>query len=249
MTTLSLVLPYYRNPGMLAHQYGVWAAYPAAAKAALEVVLVDDGSPEPALAVPRQADLPLLRLFRVLEDRPWHQHGARNLGAHMAAGPWLLVTDIDHVVPAETLTGLLAFLPQADPQTAYTFFRVDAPHRVPTRNERGELKPHVNTFLLTRAHYWAVGGYDEDYVGYGTDSYFRRRLRAAGRIRHLEALAIERVPRTVIPDASSAVPGVDAKVLRNRGRRPAQNARTLVRKTRHHLPPTVLAFPWEAVPL
>lgn len=249
MTRLSLVQPYYRNPQMLAHQYATWAAYPPAAKAALEVVVVDDGSPEPAADVPRPNGLPTLRLYRVLEDRPWHQHGARNLGAHEATGPWLLLTDIDHVVSAESLAAILVLLEHADSRTAYTFYRVDAPHGLPTRNERGELKPHVNTFLLAKAHFWAVGGYDEDFVGYGTDSYFRGRLKAAGRMRHLETIAIERVPRTVIPDASSHAPGVDPRVLRNRGRRPLENQRTLARKRRHGLGPTVLDFPWEAVAL
>jgi hypothetical protein len=108
MRRLSIVMPYYMNPGMLAHQYETWAAYPADLKERVDIVIVDDGSPvSPAADVPRPEGLPPLGIFRVLEDRPWHQHGARNLGAFVAKGPWLLLTDMDHVLPAESLARLL----------------------------------------------------------------------------------------------------------------------------------------------
>src|SRR6185369_156528 len=93
---LSLVIPYYENPGMLAVQYQTWANYPTDLKSRMEIVLIDDGSPtRPAIDVARPEELPPLRIFRVLKDLPWHQHGARNLGAHVAIGKWLLMTDMD----------------------------------------------------------------------------------------------------------------------------------------------------------
>jgi len=241
---LAFVMPYYRNPRMLAEQYRVWAAYPADAKAALEVVLVDDGSPEHARDVPRPDGLPALRIYRVLQDIPWHQHGARNLGAKEATAPWLLLTDMDHVVPTGTLQAVLAKLPTADVARAYTFGRLDAPHLHPTLDGNGQPKPHVNSFLLAKAWFWQVGGYDEDCVGYGTDAYFRGRLRAAG---PLEALPVPliRYPREVIPDANTTPPGIDPRAYRNAGRRRAETAQRLRRKVRKHLGPTVLAFPWE----
>ena len=244
---LAVVMPYYRNPGMLAEQYRVWAQCPEAAKAQVELVLVDDGSPDPALDVPRPEGLPALRIYRVLEDRPWHQHGARNLGAHQATAPWLFLTDIDHVLPAQTLDPLLALLPLAPPETVYTFGRRDAPDLRMTLNDRGEPKPHPNTFAMQKAWFWKVGGYDEDCVGYGTDAYFRTRLKASTRLRHLEHLYIVRYPREVIADANSSPPGVDPKVFRNRGRRGPETQRRLAHKRKHHLGPRVLDFPWARV--
>lgn len=249
MTPLSLGLPYYRNPAMLAEQYRVWAGYPDDVKAALEVVLVDDGSPEAsaAIAVPRPEGLPPLRIYRVLVDIPWHQHGARNLAAREAVGEWMLLTDMDHVVPAESLRALLPILRAARPAEVFTFARVDAPHGRPTVNEHGEPKPHVNTFAIRRAHYWAVGGYDEDCIGYGTDGYFRNRLKAMSRMCHLEDVAIVRYPREVIADASTCEPGRDPRELRNAGRRGGDTRRRLVEKHLRGEGPTVLAFPWERV--
>lgn len=240
---VSYCLPYYRNPLMLAHQYVTWALYPPALKAAIEIVLVDDGSPEPAMDVYRPANLPPLRIYRVLKDIPWHQHGARNLAAKEALGPWLFLTDMDHVLPAESLAALLMTLDTAKANSVYTFFRRDAPDLRPTKNERGELKPHVNTFAMSKAHFWTIGGYDEDCVGYGTDSYFRRRLHAAGPSQHLKNIFIVRYPREVIADASGSQPGMDPRAFRNAGRRTLETQRNLARKG--HKGPTILNFPWE----
>jgi hypothetical protein len=178
----------------------------------------------------------------VLEDRPWHQHGARNLGAREAESPWLLLTDMDHVVPAASLRSLLTVFPSAGATDAFTFFRVDAPHGRPTRNERGELKPHVNTFAIRREHFWAVGGYDEDCVGYGTDGYFRNRLRAASHMRHLAGISIVRYPREVIADASGSKPGMDPRAFRNAGRRSGETKARLARKHRRGLGPPCSPF-------
>jgi glycosyltransferase involved in cell wall biosynthesis len=243
--TLSIVVPFYRNAMMLAHQYAVWTGYPEARKAQIEIVLVDDGSPEPAASVARPDGLPPLRIYRVLEDRPWHQHGARNLGAREAQGPWLCLTDMDHVLPAESVERLLAVLATADPESVFMFHRLDAPRLTPTLNDRGEWKPHVNTFALTRELFWRVGGYDEDCVGYGTDSYFRRRLLADRAHTLLMDVPIVRYPREVIPDASTTEPGVDPRALRDRGRRTAETRERMNRKARLGLPPRVLDFPWE----
>jgi glycosyltransferase involved in cell wall biosynthesis len=240
-------MPFYKNPRMLAEQYRIWTGYPDELKAQIEIVLVDDGSPagQTALAVSRPAALPPLRIYRVLVDLPWHQHGARNLAAREAVGPWLFLTDMDHVLPTASLAALLHVLSDATPDKVFTFFRRDAVTLKPTRNERGELKPHVNTFAMTKGHFWTVGGYDEACVGYGTDSYFRARLRAAGPLTHLPDIAIVRYPREVIPDASGWQPGMDPRAFRNAGRRREETQQNLARKG--HRAPMVLAFPWERI--
>jgi hypothetical protein len=242
---LSLCLPFYRNQEMLAEQYRVWSCYPEAVKAKLEIVLVDDGSPQPAVDVPRPYGLPRLRIYRALDDRPWHQHGCRNLAAKEADGPWLGMTDMDHVWPAESLERLLARLETAEDKTAFRFRRVDAPFMKPTVDGHGRPKLHVNSFAITKAHFWTLGGYDEDLIGYGTDGYFRRRL---GRFTDLRDISIIRYPREVIPDASSRPDTpMDPRVFRNAGRQSARNQVTLHRKRRTGEGPTVLAFPWERV--
>lgn len=231
---LTVVWPYYQNPRMLLRQLMIMAdEWSAEAKASLEVVIVDDGTPDrTADGQPGEAAvdvlnvfkgslfhgadrLPALRVYRVLVDTPWHQHGARNLGASEARGRWLFMTDIDHVIPPDTLAEALR-IARAEPvmDNVFTFTRVDAPFGEPwkadhastmtrTRRPDGSLKPHVNSFLLPKALYWRVGGYDEDFCGvYGTDALFRRRLFAVQAPVEL-SFPLIRVGREVIPDAST----------------------------------------------
>lgn len=239
---LSLVYPYYRNPTMLAAQFRVWAGYADAAKAQIEIVVVDDGSPdtEAAATVSRPDGLPPFRLYRVLEDRPWHQHGARNLGAREAAGNWLFLSDMDHVLPADSLTKLLA-LPDLD--RVYTFARLDAPDLTP-KLLHGRPHPHPNTFCLKKARYWSIGGYDEDLTGYGTDWAFRQQL---GETTHLSDVPVIRYPREVIADASTRSGATDPKAFRDAARRTNECRQIVRRKQAAGLPPKVLDFPWERV--
>lgn len=253
MTPLSIVIPFYRNERMLYRQYLTWAKeWSPALKDQLEIVIVDDGSPEPAAAVERPPGLPALSIYRIHEDRPWHQHGARNLGAHVAANPFLLMTDMDHVIPADTLAEVLA---AADRGRVLTFGRVDAPPALtwrayewstmaPTMRPDGSRKPHVNSFALSRALYWEIGGYDEDYCGvYGTDKLFRNRLFAAAREKHLPHAPLIRVSREVIPDASTR------DVARKEGRDPGTKKRIAEDKRRRGAADKIktLAFTWEKV--
>lgn len=258
---LSLVMPYYRNPGMLRRHLLVWRdEWSAELKRDLEVVIVDDGSPDDTAADTLasmwngdRTGLPTIELYRVTEDRPWHQHGARNLGAHVAKAPWLLMTDMDHVVANSTLAEVLRTLPGLSKNEVLTFGRVDAPPTLTwradhwpefarTRRDDGSLKPHVNSFVVNRKRYWRLGGYDEDFTGYGTDSQFRQKLFGKGNAtHHLEHAPLIRVDRSVIPDASTTTYSRETDRCNVKA--------VLVRKTIEGRAgkPTTLNFPWERI--
>ena len=105
---ISLVFAYYENPEMLELQWREISRYPARVKKLLQVIVVDDGSPShPAAEVARPPGLPQHAIFRLDRDVRWNQDAARNIGALEAQAPWLLLTDIDHVVPEATLTKLV----------------------------------------------------------------------------------------------------------------------------------------------
>lgn len=209
---LSIVITYYGQPAMLAEQARAWRDYPAD----IEVIVVDDGS-----AVPAQAEG--CSIYRVADDIPWHQDGARNLGAHVATGEWLLLLDIDHVLPAVEAGRLLRLLPMLKDGRAYRPLRRLVDEAYP-------LARAANIWLMRKADFWRVGGYDERLCGsYGTDLEFRPRLR--------RTLVEDRLPITLdvyrdvnIADATTS--GLD---------------RTVVHPPKLSGPPTVLGFEWSRV--
>lgn len=201
MRALTLVYAYYDNPAMLAIQYAEWARYPEFFRRRCSFVVVDDGSPRwPAVEVERP-ELPGLSIYRVKRDIPWHQDGARNLGAHVAGEGWLFLSDMDHVLPSRSLEAL--WRQATDAGAFYTFDRLDKLTGQPMRNAHGQRKPHPNSYAMTRSLYWLAGGYDEDFCGvYGTDGAFRKQLTRVGVHKHLP-VAIERYSRDLVPDAST----------------------------------------------
>lgn len=199
MSAFTLCIPYYENPSMLARQIAGWNAYDPHTAAQINVVLIDDGSPRsPALDVLKLIPCRLkIGLWRIVENIPWNQHGARNLAAKVA-GPddrWLLMTDMDHLLEPEAARELVAM--NLRPGRHYTFARVSLPDLAP-------YKMHCNSFIVQRGDYWKAGGYDEDFCGsYGGDGPFLRALAKVAPAEHLDAVRIVRVPREVIADAST----------------------------------------------
>lgn len=195
MRDLTLVLPYYENPTMLVRQQAEWSSYSDDLKSRLHVVVVDDGSPEhPARSVWKPAGLASSALYRCLVDVRWNWLFCRNLAVSKATTEWVLMTDIDHVLPATTLRSLLTR--ELNPRRAYRLSRVDAPDLTP-------YKPHPNTWLMTRVLFDRIGGYDERFSGfYGTDGEFRDRVLEHAKVEMLPDLMV-RYPREVIADAST----------------------------------------------
>lgn len=255
---LALVMPYYKNPEILRRHLTVWRdEWPAELKRDVEVVIVDDGSPvecaADVLADIDRASLPFIRLYRMTEDRLWGQHSARNVGAHVAHAPWLLMTDIDHVVPPFTLREVLSLLPLAR-REVLTFGRVDAPvwfdeaedwpEFSRTRRPDGSLKPHVNSLVIERNHFWKLSGYDESFTGiYGCDQEFRTRLWKCATERHLHHAPLIRVDRAVIEDASTR--GVERKTPENKAAKKLANALKVARGESNVI--KSLQFKWERV--
>jgi hypothetical protein len=203
-TPFTLVMAYYENAGMLREQLRLWEALPREIAANLHVRIVDDGSPdEPAenwcddvraYTFGDGDGLASFELWRMGVDVRWNQDACRNIGVREAPTQWIMLTDMDHVVPADTWRRLM-FDP-LNAAWAYTFDRVDAPNLTP-------YKPHPNTWAMTRDRYWMAGGYDEALAGnYGTDGDFKVRVNRCTEIHALPEVVV-RYSREVIPDAST----------------------------------------------
>jgi glycosyltransferase involved in cell wall biosynthesis len=194
---IAIVMPYYDNPQMWAYQLEHFHFLDPVVASRIEVVLVDDGSPlYPAATVPI-GDLPFsLSIFRIHEDKPWNQDAARNIGVREARAPFVLVTDVDHIVPEETLRGLMTV---GDHDQVFALGRGAHFSDAPVRS-------HVNSYFMARDLYWKIGGYDEDFWGlYGTDKLFRTRVLRDHHIVLRDDLVLELVTQGSIPDAKNKV--------------------------------------------
>jgi glycosyltransferase involved in cell wall biosynthesis len=185
-------MAYYENPGQLKRQYDLLRTMPEDIKQNVHVIVVDDCSPDNP-AYKAKIGMPCT-VFRINKKVMWNQDAARNIGAHHAATPWLLLTDMDHMVPKETWATLING--KYDPAQIYKFSRVSAPDNSPYH-------PHPNSWFMTKEMYQKVGGYDERFAGwYGTDADFRDRAAAFAKITMLSDVIV-RVGREVVPDAST----------------------------------------------
>lgn len=142
-----------------------------------KVVIVDDGSPEPAEPIVRKWDLPV-RLFRIEDDIPWNREQARNLGAYVCDTQWLIQVDIDHILPNEHIPALLNEplelhrwyrfprfrVGRADDTRQKDHVRDDPKYRLGKEEKFGQISPHIDSYLITRKMFM-TSPYDERYSG------------------------------------------------------------------------------------
>lgn len=208
MRQFQLVMAYYDNAKMLAKHIAYWRGLPHEIANNLHVTIVDDCSPnvpakqavvDAAIASSRGGELELHRLaslsiFCMNYDIPWNQDACRNIGVSRTQANWVLLTDMDHLVPESTWRRLMKA--NLDSDCAYRFRRLSEP-------DLSAYKPHPNTWAMHSDLYWKAGGYDEALAGnYGTDGDFLRRVQQVASVIELKEFVI-RYPREVIPDAST----------------------------------------------
>lgn len=173
---VTIILPYYENAQFFRAQVTRWRQFTAHLRAHLSAVVVDDVSVDAPLTPPVDPPFPIATYRLLPPKRPWNWLAARNLGAHVARDGWLLLTDMDHVIPPSTVEALVYGLHH--PQVVYAFERIEGCD-TPRTKAGDRIHPHSASFFMTRQMFWTIGGYDERYSGhYGSDGRYRARLRA-----------------------------------------------------------------------
>lgn len=134
----------------------------------VEIIIVDDGSDPP---LENTSDI-RVTIHRTNDKRPWTWALARNAGARIARGEYLLMFDVDHIVPAFAIRFLRGFTGKKvqfirefgvlDENGVLTQDRdVLADYGLP--REKGlALGPLPNNFAMRRDIFWELGGYRED---------------------------------------------------------------------------------------
>ena len=185
---ITLVILSYASPALLVNHLETIRSYSKKTRRALDVLIIDDGSP-PGLdaatfVTPLHAEgLHSLKVVAIAEDLAWNIGGARNLAFHLASTTRVLLLDADTVLSSEMIEATMA-LPHHASRGNHS---IPVMHKFNRRRPSGELAPHPAAMLIGVAQYWQAGACDEDFVGnYGyTDVHFTHRahhMREAGRL-------------------------------------------------------------------
>lgn len=199
MSSVSIVMAYYENPKMLRLQLHEWRKYRETDKMSLSAMIVDDGSPrnpaEPIVREHGDCGFPVY-LFRIKENKPWNQDGARNLAMKHCSG-WTLMTDMDHMLTREQVGGLRHVVAhEAKVGEYYMPRRVDF--------DGSPMHRHANSYVFNAEDFWKMGGYDEDFSGcYGSDGNFRKCMRAGLIEKATDKFELRRWPSSAISDANT----------------------------------------------
>lgn len=239
-------MPYYDQPAMLRKQVEVWHTYPKWTWKFLELILVDDGSPNhPAFDVLMEQPLPpfLVQLYRIQEDIPWNHGGARNLAFDRMGEGWAVLTDIDHILPLESVCSLLFI--DLLPALVYIPDR----YRIRGVMNWEEIERHSDSFILTRERFWGVGGFDEDFSGYwnGVSGPFRKALKRCSGIIELTDVCFHLYGSDVIQDASVGVFGRKGSEYDINMCKSSTLKRNYSRALKVYSPKNPLRFNWEQV--
>lgn len=156
----------------------------------IEFIIVDDGSNPPLNC--KEYILRNLTILKTNDKRPWTQGLARNMGAKHAKGEYLLMTDIDHILPRPVIDAAYNFT--GDKMVFHRSIAVlDEDGNLtqdievlkqygydPNRSRKLSAGSHGNTFAIRKALFHELGGYNPRrcYYGYhapvrmGEDCYF-----------------------------------------------------------------------------
>jgi len=221
---ITICFAYYENPEMLHEQCRRLRKLPDALKKYLRLIVVDDGTGAPKAA----ADGALLEGispstvepakyydigfpfegYRMLLDIRWNQDACRNLAVKHAQTDWVLLLDVDHIPPEQTLISLVS--DQHDPRRAYRFARY-----ILAQNEMVvPWKVAPNLWFLSQAAFWSAGGYDERLRGkYGSDRDIRDRLIDLYGVMIDLPAPLYAVGRSMVPDANTSTYTRKDKIL------------------------------------
>ena len=118
-----------------------------------------------------------IKIIRTNDTRPWTEHKARNIGARHASGEYLLMIDVDYVIPKETIEKALKFTGQrmgikrrfgvldkngdiADDSKTFAKWGLKS-----RWIRKREVAGHRSQFLMEKKLFWKMGGYNESLDG------------------------------------------------------------------------------------
>jgi len=159
----------------------------------VEIIIMDDGSDPPLLGQVSWPWQGSVRIIPTNDFRPWTWALARNAGARLARGEYLLMTDMDYILPRAAIDAARAFtgdklrfkrefgVLDKDGNFTQDFATLNA-YGLPwerIQNKGAKMPPHPNNFSIRRQLFWEMGGFREDLIDkpypQGEDRWFKRK--------------------------------------------------------------------------
>jgi len=205
---ITICLSYY-NQGkeLLLNHINEWKQYPQKDK--FSFFIIDDCSEIPVEKILKDIELSDLdvHIYRVEEDLYCNIAGVRNLGAKECKTEWMMIIDMDTLLPKE-LSNKLLDLTEGKGISLTLKIKILANKRDVSYRfgviRNGKVKPHPAVCLVKTKVYWEIGGCDEDLVGhYGqTDRIFWYRAIGKINIIIMENLILETIEEASAKEAS-----------------------------------------------
>jgi len=148
------------NPNTVLDLFSKYETYSSDLLDEIQFIVVNDGS-KLSFDIP---DYNLnIKWIDIVDDIPWNQGGARNLGVMYAKSDKILLTDIDLEFPEKTLEHMVK---RRNPRNKFYKTRIN-------HVDRGFIgKGHPNVFFMSRARFLRFYGYDEEFSGgHGAEDY------------------------------------------------------------------------------
>lgn len=148
---ITLGTTYYNNPEAIRVFIDKHAKYVD------ELIIVDDGSPDYPLA-DLISPTEKIKLYLVKKDYGFNSHGCRNLIMTESTNEWVVLVDSDRSFN--------------DPEYSFDFFK-----KTPLISNcrytfvchagyiGNRIHDSVNDFMISKQHFFSVGGYDEEFIG------------------------------------------------------------------------------------
>jgi len=156
----------------------------------VEILFIDDGSNPP---ITSDTKLKNFFIYQTNDFRPWTIELARNFGIKRARGEYVLITDVDYIIPKETIESALTL--KEDKSSIRREFGVLDENGNFTQDfdvlrswgltedrikKNGvKMTPHPNNFIMKKTVFDLIGFFDESRVNrpypIGADAEFKRR--------------------------------------------------------------------------
>ncbi len=212
MREVTLAMAVYGQPLMTGVWFDTLRSYDKEMLVKLELIIVDDHGDPPAEIPEDIQELLPCKLFRVIDEIPWNQPGARNLAMDHADTRLILFVDPDMVFPKAMMQRLLV---RGGDLVRGEVIRFQLKHRGGHR--KGFIDPSSpNTWFLHVEDFKAVGGYDEDFAGHKgwSDVQLLDIMRGTYKVRHDATLFADFYAPEEISDAM--VQSLDRNTKHNR---------------------------------